>query len=189
MKAELLVPIFAGGSDPRPFVGLLSLGPKRSEEPYTAEDRQLLSGIATQMGVALDLSRLRRRVIESGPRLDAQTADETTLALGSASGIRVGTVVDNKYRVEEIVGQGGMGAVFRAWDLRLERSVAIKVVRADLLAAPESRVRFRRESMMVARLQHPAIVTVFDYGSLQRRIGVSGHGIRARRGSQAPAQA
>ncbi len=166
-KAELLVPIFAGGSDPRPFVGLLSLGPKRSEEPYTAEDRQLLSGIATQMGVALDLSRLRRRVIESGPRLDAQTADETTLAPGGASGIRVGTIVDNKYRVEEIVGLGGMGAVFRAWDLRLERSVAIKVVRADLLAAPESRVRFRRESMMVARLQHPAIVTVFDYGSLR----------------------
>jgi serine/threonine-protein kinase len=45
--------------------------------------------------------------------------------------------------------------------------VAIKVVRADLLAAPESRVRFRRESMIVARLQHPAIVTVFDYGSLR----------------------
>jgi GAF domain-containing protein len=167
MHAELLVPIFAGGSNPRPFVGLLALGPKRSEEPYTTEDRELLSGIATQMGVALDLSRLRKRAGESGPGLELLSGEATTQALGSASGIRVGSVVDNKYRVEEIVGQGGMGAVFRAWDLRLERSVAIKVVRADLLAAPESRVRFRRESMMVARLQHPAIVTVFDYGSLR----------------------
>jgi GAF domain-containing protein len=167
MKAELLVPIFAGGSDPRPFIGLLALGAKRSEEPYTTEDRQLLSGIATQMGVALDLSRLRKRAGESGPGIDVPGVEATTQMLGSASGIRVGSVVDNKYRVEDIVGQGGMGAVFRAWDLRLERSVAIKVVRADLLAAPESRVRFRRESMMVARLQHPAIVTVFDYGSLR----------------------
>jgi sigma-B regulation protein RsbU (phosphoserine phosphatase) len=59
MNAALLVPIFAGGSDPRPFVGLIALGQKRSEEPYTAEDRELLRGIAVQMGVALDLSRLR----------------------------------------------------------------------------------------------------------------------------------
>ncbi len=167
MQAELLVPIFAGGSDPRPFVGLIALGPKRSEEPYTTEDRQLLSGIATQMGLALDLSRLRKRAAESGPGLELMSGEAPTQALSSGSGIRIGSVVDNKYRVEEIVGQGGMGAVFRAWDLRLERSVAIKVVRADLLAAPESRVRFRRESMMVARLQHPAIVTVFDYGSLR----------------------
>ena len=80
--------------------------------------------------------------------------------------IGVGVVVDGKYRVDAIIGQGGMGAVFRAWDLRLERSVAIKVVRADLLSDPDSRARFRRESQIVARLQHPAIVTVFDYGTL-----------------------
>ncbi|MGH9383646.1 MAG: protein kinase domain-containing protein, partial [Vicinamibacterales bacterium] len=165
MKAQLLVPIFAGGSDPRPFVGLIALGRKRSEEPYTAEDRQLLNGIASQMGVALDLSRLRRRAAESGPPAEMLSADAPTRAAHGA-GMRIGSVVDNKYRVEDVVGQGGMGAVFRAWDLRLERSVAIKVVRSELLSAPESRVRFRRESMMVARLQHPAIVTVFDYGSL-----------------------
>ena len=61
INAALLVPIFAGGSDPRPFVGLIALGPKRSEEPYTLEDRELLRGIAVQMGVALDLSRLGGR--------------------------------------------------------------------------------------------------------------------------------
>ena len=88
---------------------------------------------------------------------------------GSGSGssaIAVGVVVDGKYRVDAVIGQGGMGAVFRAWDLRLERAVAIKVVRADLLSDPDSRARFRRESQIVARLQHPAIVTVFDYGTL-----------------------
>jgi serine/threonine-protein kinase len=75
-------------------------------------------------------------------------------------------LVDGKYRVDFVVGRGGMGAVFRARDLRLERDVAIKVVRADLMGDPESRTRFQREAQIVARLQHPAIVTVFDYGAL-----------------------
>ena len=171
-RIALLVPIFAGGSDPRPLVGLLALGPKRSDEPFTPEDRQLLGGIAVQMGVALDLSRLRRQVVGSQAAAPEKGSDPfssgslPTIAAIPAVGIGAGVVVDNKYRVERAIGQGGMGAVYRAWDLRLERPVAIKVMRADLLGAPDSRVRFRRESQMVARLQHPAIVTVFDYGNL-----------------------
>ncbi len=174
MNAALLVPIFAGGSDPRPFVGLIALGKKRSEEPYTPEDRELLRGIAVQMGVALDLSRLRRQVGTLVPAAGEAKAGGTptftpTVIHGSGSGssaMAVGVVVDGKYRVDAVIGQGGMGAVFRAWDLRLERAVAIKVVRADLLSDPDSRARFRRESQIVARLQHPSIVTVFDYGTL-----------------------
>jgi hypothetical protein len=168
-NAALLVPIFAGGSDPRPFVGLIALGPKRSEERYTPEDRELLRGIAVQMGVALDLSRLRRQVntlVPAGSDV-SQTSTPTVIRTpGGGSSMAVGTVIDSKYRVDAVIGQGGMGAVFRAWDLRLERPVAIKVVRADLLGDPDSRARFRRESQIVARLQHPAIVTVFDYGTL-----------------------
>ena len=175
MNAALLVPIFAGGSDPRPFVGLIALGQKRSEEPFTPEDRELLRGIAVQMGVALDLSRLRKQV--GAPQIPVtpgaagfgatQTFTPTVAAGGSgASAISVGTIVDGKYRVDAMIGRGGMGAVFRAWDVRLERAVAIKVVRADLIADPDSRMRFRRESQIVARLQHPSIVTVFDYGTL-----------------------
>ena len=50
--------------------------------------------------------------------------------------------------------------------MRLERDVAIKVVRAELLSDPDARTRFRREAQLVARLQHPGIVSVFDYGTL-----------------------
>jgi len=176
MNAALLVPIFAGGSEPRPLVGLIALGQKRSEEPFTPEDRELLRGIAVQMGVALDLSRLRKQVgatqipITPGAAglAAAQTSTPTVVVGGSggSSAISVGAVVDGKYRIDAMIGQGGMGAVFRAWDVRLERAVAIKVVRADLISDPDSRMRFRRESQIVARLQHPSIVTVFDYGNL-----------------------
>jgi eukaryotic-like serine/threonine-protein kinase len=75
-------------------------------------------------------------------------------------------IIDGKYRVDAVVGRGGMGAVFRARDLRLTRDVAVKVVRADLLADRDARDRFEREAQIVARLQHPAIVTVFDYCNL-----------------------
>jgi hypothetical protein len=172
MNAALLVPIFAGGSDPRPFIGLIALGRKRSEEPYTPEDRELLRGIAVQMGVALDLSRLRKQVgATQAPAAGSgvtQAFTPTVVVGGSGTGaaISVGALVDGKYRVDAVIGQGGMGAVFRAWDVRLERAVAIKVVRADLISDPDSRMRFRRESQIVARLQHPSIVTVFDYGNL-----------------------
>jgi len=179
------VPIFAGGIDPRPFVGLIALGHKRSEEPYTPEDRELLRGIAVQMGVALDLSRLRRKAGESqfapppspgglrgtgGQSSDqsSQTFTPTVIRSNtpSASGLGVGALIEGKYRVDAVIGQGGMGAVYRAWDTRLERPIAIKVVRPDMLSSADARARFQRESLIVAKLQHPAIVTVFDYGTL-----------------------
>ncbi len=166
-RAALLVPIFAGGSDPRPLVGLIALGHKRSEEPYTQEDRELLRGIAVQMGVALDLSRLRKQAeLPAGAGQPAGVDFTPTVVVGGSgsSGISIGALIDQKYRVDAVIGQGGMGAVYRAWDVRLERPVAIKVVRADLIADPDSRLRFRRESQIVARLQHPSIVTVYDYG-------------------------
>ena len=73
--------------------------------------------------------------------------------------------VENKYRIEQLLGRGGMGAVYRARDMRLDRLVALKVVRAELLGDFEARQRFRREAQIVARLQHPSIVAVFDYGT------------------------
>ena len=74
-------------------------------------------------------------------------------------------VVDNKYRIEQLLGRGGMGAVYRARDMPLDRPVALKVVRAELLGDPEARRRFRREAQIVARLQHPGIVAVYDFGT------------------------
>jgi predicted Ser/Thr protein kinase len=202
--AQLLVPISTGTGDARLLVGILVLGQKRSEERYTAEDRRLLSGIAAQMSVALDLSRLRRRVDTSEGTPTVTPALTPTMLLGTSTSTGIGTgaallmcpackrcfdtasgmrrcpddgedlqavigmppVVDGKYRVDAVIGRGGMGAVFRARDLRLDRDVAVKIVRADLVADPEARTRFRREAQIVARLQHPAIVTVFDYGNL-----------------------
>ena len=75
-----------------------------------------------------------------------------------------GAIVDGKYRVDASLGTGGMGTVYRATDVRLEREVALKVIRDDLLGEAATAERFRREAVAVARLRHPNVVTIYDYG-------------------------
>ncbi|MGO9366279.1 MAG: protein kinase domain-containing protein, partial [Terriglobales bacterium] len=69
------------------------------------------------------------------------------------------------YRVLEQIGAGGMGLVFRASDQQLERDVAIKVLPPGMLADDAARKRFRREALTLAKLNHPNIGTVYEFGS------------------------
>ena len=68
------------------------------------------------------------------------------------------------YEIKSILGVGGMGEVYRARDSRLNRDVAIKVLRAESAVNPELRNRFEREARAVAALNHPNIVAVYDIG-------------------------
>ncbi len=71
----------------------------------------------------------------------------------------------DRYALQEPVGQGGMGTVYRAFDRALGRDVAIKVLRGDVADA-EAAVRLEREARILARLEHPGIVPVHDVGVL-----------------------
>jgi tRNA A-37 threonylcarbamoyl transferase component Bud32 len=180
--ASLIVPVL--GQD-RALVGALVLGGKRSEEAYSSEDRELLGSIAAQVGLGLDVARLRRRtdnvsettrlgntpqpVMMECPRCGRCEDPGASVCGSDGAPLRPGPtarVIDNKYRIEQLLGRGGMGAVYRARDMRLDRQVAIKVVRPELLENNDARRRFRREAQLVARLQHPGIVSIFDFGTL-----------------------
>lgn len=69
------------------------------------------------------------------------------------------------YRIIEQIGAGGMGIVYRAHDLQLDRDVALKVLPAGTLSSSGARARFRREAMALARLNHPNIATVHEFGT------------------------
>src|SRR6267142_1954168 len=66
------------------------------------------------------------------------------------------------YQIVEKIREGGMGQVFKAWDARLNRHVAIKVLPADKVADPSRRERFLREARAASALNHPNIVTIYD---------------------------
>src|SRR5947208_4520538 len=68
------------------------------------------------------------------------------------------------YEVEAVLGRGGMGVVFRAKHLRLNRPVAVKTVLAGGYAGPRERERFQREAEAVAALRHPNVVQIYDFG-------------------------
>ena len=78
---------------------------------------------------------------------------------------RLGTVIAG-YRIEERIGRGGMGVVYRAEHLNLRRRAAIKIIAPDLAESSGFRQRFTRESRIAAALQHPNIVTVYDAGEV-----------------------
>src|SRR5215211_7342222 len=68
------------------------------------------------------------------------------------------------HRIEALAGRGGMGVVFRATDLALDRCVALKVIAPALADDPVFRVRFERECRIAAALDHPSVVQVFHAG-------------------------
>jgi eukaryotic-like serine/threonine-protein kinase len=86
--------------------------------------------------------------------------------VGSDSTFAKGDLVD-RFEIRELIGEGGMGAIYRAVDTRLGRTVALKVVRADRLGSSEGEVarqRFLREALAISKVEHRNVVRVLDFG-------------------------
>src|SRR5580693_7661618 len=95
------------------------------------------------------------QILDQSPAGFLDDPTETSVRIGEQLG---------PYRIEQKIGQGGMGEVYRARDTRLNRIVAIKVLPSRLADSAESRDRFEREARMIASLNHPHICTLHDVG-------------------------
>ena len=80
-----------------------------------------------------------------------------------------GQVIQDRYLLEERLGGGGMGQVWRALDQRLQRVVAIKLIAPQFVDEPEFLVRFLREAQSIARITHPNVVSILDFGEAEER--------------------
>jgi hypothetical protein len=90
---------------------------------------------------------------------------------GLARRLREGPVQLDRFELQAELGVGSFGYVFRAWDARLERTVALKVQRAGSFASPEEVHRFLREARSAAPLKHPAIVSLYETGQTDDGVG------------------
>jgi predicted Ser/Thr protein kinase len=168
------------------LVGVMVLGERKSEEPYGREDRELLRMLGAQLALTLDYTRLKQSpslvwspapvhlftsdVLQLCPKCgrcyapDATQCELDEQALVPESGVP--RIIEDKYIVTRLLGRGGMGSVYLATQKRLNRPVAIKVLLSHLVGSSSMRSRFEREARIVARLRHPAIVTIHDFGVL-----------------------
>jgi serine/threonine-protein kinase len=98
---------------------------------------------------------------EDGALLQA----DATVAMNNPADPLIGTTLDEKYRLDERLGTGGMGTVYRATHLLIDRPVAVKVLNPRYVEDEAAQTRFRREARAAGRLQHANAVTVTDFGS------------------------
>jgi len=185
-EAYLLVPLLIE----KRLVGLMVLGERKSEEPYSREDRELLRTLGAQLALTLDYTRLKQSpslvwaspgsvaplhlhlsdALQLCPRCgrcyspDERKCELDEQILVPESGVP--RIIEDKYVITKLLGRGGMGSVYLANQKRLNRSVAIKVLLSHLVGSSSMRSRFEREARIVARLRHPAIVTIHDFGVL-----------------------
>lgn len=188
LGTNLIVPMT--GTDNR-LAGLFLLGQKKSEVPYTAGDRQLLETLADQIAIVYENVRLKERIdrerrvrhevlarvedrqinlLKECPQCGAcydsnANACETDGAELTLT-LPVERTIEERYRLDQLLGRGGMGAVYEALDLRLNRHVAVKILSGQLFGNSAALRRFEREAQTSARLTHPHIITVYDYGVL-----------------------
>jgi hypothetical protein len=186
LAARLIVPL--NGRDHR-LLGLLVLGEKKSEEPYTPHDRKLLQALTNQIALVYENARLKDRV-EQGQKVQREVLarlGEQELQLVRecptcgrcydateaicvddrselAPSLPVERVIMGRYRLDRKIERGGMGAIYEARDLHLGRQVAVKVLHGALMGEEVAR-RFATEARLTAALRHPNVITVFDYGT------------------------
>ncbi len=171
---------------------VLMLGEKQAEEPYTPGDAQLAHAMVQAAALMLDNLRLKGQVIDEqrirhdvlarldrglvrllkecpacGACYDSDAEDCPHDGSALTLTLPVARIIDGKYRLERLIGRGGMGAVYEARDLRLDREVALKVMLGGAFGHESALRRFRREAQAVARLNHPNIVAVYDFGELE----------------------
>ena len=91
---------------------------------------------------------------------------EVALSLDARNpGSLVGMVLEGAYNIDALIGEGGMGAVYSARHLRLNKQVAVKVMARELAASPDALARFHREAQVTSALGHPHIVQVLDFST------------------------
>jgi serine/threonine protein kinase/tetratricopeptide (TPR) repeat protein len=116
-------------------------------------------GRAPYLAQACEGDEELRSAVEALLAGDTSSTTAISLASSSGPGSKLGP-----YQLEWLLGEGGMGQVFRARDTRLGRSVAIKVIRSESAVRADFQLRFRREAQAVAALNHPHICTLYDVG-------------------------
>ena len=130
------------------------------------------AGAATFSTPAPATGRARSTPTEIGPdhlTLLSPTARGTggTSGISSTGELMLGTVFGSRYEIVSILGQGGMGRVYKARDRELDKLIALKTIRLDTAEGPEALARFKQELVLARKVTHKNVVRIFDLGEAE----------------------
>ncbi|MCG8556975.1 MAG: protein kinase [Proteobacteria bacterium] len=160
-----------GGSDPRlsasadPRAEDVEPGSERSAQRAVEAPEDRFAGERSGSGTA-PARPARPEMAATEVDLKRRSPETAGESGNSSVGSWIGRVLDERYRVTELLGEGGMGAVFVAEHLKLRKQVALKLIRPDFAGNGEVAARFAREAMATARFEHPHVASAIDYGML-----------------------
>ena len=163
-RIDLVVPV---ESFPHERQVLLILGMRKSEERYSSEDQELLQAIAGGLSLLLvqptpTITTMFNECPECGVCYETN-ATACRHEGANLTPVNLPRLLSKRYRLERRRGRGGMGTVYEAVDTALDRRVAVKVIRDELLGSSDAAQRFQREAKTSAAFSHPNVVTIHDY--------------------------
>ena len=158
---------------------------------WSEAEKHLVASFAHQLGGTLEVQRMRKRLAEAEERRLAKREEMQERGIATllvcpacgrcydhtvtsceedAAGLEATRLlpyrIADRYRLSKFLGEGGMGAVFKAEDEKLSRFVSIKIIKAELLDDPFMRMRISREARLIAQIQHPGVVSIYDFGEV-----------------------
>ena len=150
-SSELICP-HCSTPNPQGTVACLECSESLSDSDQTMMD----ASSAELMGMTVDT-----------PRSFAQWAKSSSQAAAAAPILPVGLAIGNRYRVVQLLGRGGMGAVYQVHDEELDRDVALKLIRPDVAQDGQALERFKREIQVSSRITHRNVLRVYDLGETE----------------------
>ncbi|MBI3208890.1 MAG: protein kinase [Candidatus Solibacter usitatus] len=156
---------------------MLELGQRHSGEPYSRRERRLIQAALSKFLLTQDARggagsehMGNRNFLRECPACGACYESDVVQCAkdGEVPVITfpISRLLEGKYLLERRIGRGGMGAVYLCKDIRLNRRVAVKILLSELFGHGEALKRFEREAQAVARLNHPNVVQVYDFGPI-----------------------
>src|SRR5262249_38256410 len=97
-------------------------------------------------------------------------------------------IADGRYQIVRLLGEGGMGAVYQARQVAMDRMVALKIIGAEMVKSPDAAARFQREMKLSAKIEHPNTIRVYDFGEADGQLFLAMELLRGRTLTQVMAE-
>ena len=166
---ESSAPVPGHAASPDPGATVISTSPLRADsDPLAQQSPPATPSDAVQhRDISATIVTGGATIVSGSPVRQSPTVISGDGAGGNAILFQEGTLLGNRYEILALLGEGGMGAVYKAADREVDRIVALKVIRPEMAANPEILARFKQELLLSSKVTHRNVIRIYDLGEAQ----------------------